>query len=395
MPPTILNGSVRSDQIDQNSLKISMEEYADRLEFAPAVLDTITRKVGKGIESVGRMKHQGRKRTVRAMSDVVGAAGAAGSATLIPVGNAPNFHLDEAVYCPRTEEIFFVNESIGGTATTGSVTVRGFAGSGGITTALVAGDTLLILGEAHAEGEDIPPAFANKEEDYFVYLWQTDETIKLTDIQNAEEQYGLKEIMAQRKDKANEQIKKMALAMYLSKGGREIVSASGPRRHTMTGIFEQLENQVTDASALQGGLTRTTIGTIVRPTTIYGDPASQKVCLVGQNAQASISAMPDQFLRLAPGESKTWGVTVLHLITAFGTLNLTYEPLFSQENGLAGEMLILDTKNVKQLQLRGLPFVMQTNVQAKRDLHNIEDAYTGTRGLLVKLVEKHRRVKGI
>jgi hypothetical protein len=119
------------------------------------------------------------------------------------------------------------------------------------------------------------------------------------------------------------------------------------------------------------------------------------VCLVGQNAQASISAMPDQFLQAASGENKTWGVTVNELITAFGTLNLAYEPLFSQENGLAGEMLVLDTKQVKQLQLSGLPFVMQTNVQAKRDLHNIEDAYTGTRGILIKLAEKHRRVKGI
>lgn len=395
MPPTILQGSTRSDEILQSSLKISMEEYADRLEFAPSVLDTITRKVGGGVESVGRMKHQGRKRTVRAMSDIVGAAGAAVAAISIPVTNAENFHLDEVVYCPRTEEAFFVNETVGGTAAAGHILVRGFAGNGGLSAALVAGDTLLILGEAHAEGEDIPPAFANKEEDYFVYLWQTDETIKLTDIQNAEEQYGMKELMARRADKSNEQIKKMALAMYLSKGGREIVSASGPRRHTMTGIFEQLENQVTDATAIVGGLTRTTLGTIVRPTTIYGQPASQKVCLIGQNAQASISAMPDQFLQIESGDGKTWGVNVTKLITAFGTLNLTFEPLFSQENGLAGEMLILDTKNVKQLQMRGLPFTMQTNVQAKRDLHNIEDAYTGTRGLLLKLAELHRRVKGI
>lgn len=388
----IITGKTRSDLINQESLIISMEDFAARLEEPAAALETLTRKCG-GVKSVGRMKHQWRERRLRSMTDVVTAI-AAKNATSIAVSNPQNFHLNEMIVAPKTGDMFFVDEAVGGTTTAGEVKVRGKAGNGGIGAALAVADILIICGEAHAEGDPIPPAFANKETDLFAYLWQTDETINVTDIQNAEEQYGLKEIMAQRRDKAIEQLKKLALTMYVSVGGRETVSANGARRHTPSGLIEFLADQKTDASAIVGGLTRTTMGNIMR-TTLYGHSSEQKVNILGQNAWAAVSAMADTYLRADSKLAASWGIQVTKLITAFGAMNLTYDEILTDEYGLAGEMFTLDTKHIKQLQLRGLPFVMKTNVQDKKDAHNIIDLYTGTRGLMLELPELHHRTYGI
>jgi len=46
------------------------------------------------------------------------------------------------------------------------------------------------------------------------------------------------------------------------------------------------------------------------------------------------------------------------------------------------------------VQLKGLPLRHITSTQDKRDVHNIEDIYTGTRGIKMKQVELSRRITG-
>lgn len=387
-------GSTRSEQGNQDSKVISMEAFAARLDPDDAVLDVLMRQIGGGIENVGRMETKWRERELAVMSDTVGAAGAAGNATSIPVANAGSYHLDQIIMIPRTGDMVFVDEEVGGTAVSGSVKVRGKAGTGGLTTAVVSGDVLLIGPESHAEGEDVPPSFANDEVTKSTYVFQTDETIKITDISDAEEVYGDSEIVTQRKDKMKEQLKRLCLAYYNSIGGREVASAGGRRRHTMTGLFEYLAGQVTDAGSIAGGITLQTLGAILRPTTIYGHSAAQKVLLAGQNMFEAICAMPLEALRTEPGQSKSWGVTVKTLITPYGDLPVVRDPLLSAEHGMADEAIILQRDTIKQIQLRGQALRHMTNTQNKRDVHNIEDIYTGTRGIKMKQVSLSRRIYG-
>jgi len=387
-------GATRSDQGNQDSKVISMEAFASRLDPTDAVLDVLMRQMNGGIDSVGRMETKWRERELAVMSDTVGGAGASLNATSIPVANPTAYHLDQIIFDVASGDMFCVDETVGGTATAGQVKVRGKSGTGGITTALSAGAVLIIGPEAHAEGEDVPSAFANNEKTKQTYVFQTDETIKITDIENAEEVYGDKEIVAQRKDKMKEGLKRLCLAYYLSVGGREVVSASGPRRHTMTGLFEYLDGQETDASSIPGGLTLQSLGAALRPTTIYGESLAQKVLLAGQNMFEAICAMPLTALRENSGSSKKWGVTVKTLITPYGELPIVHEPLFSEENGMAGESVCLQRDSVKQVQLKGLPLRHITSTQDKRDVHNIEDIYTGTRGIKMKQVELSRRITG-
>jgi len=381
------------DKVLQAQLKIEMEALANRLDPSNAVLDRITRAVGGGVKNVGRMEFKWRDRRLATISDVV-TADAAAAATTIAVANASSYHRDQQIFYAGADDMCYVDEDIGGTANAGQVKVRGKSGTGGLTTALSAGDVLIIGPESHAEGEAIPPAFANVETESAAYVFQFDETIKLSDILMNEEGYGIPEIQAQRKDKMIEQLKRYSLAMYLSIGGREILSA-GVRRHSMTGLNEYLAGYTDDMSGVSGGLTLTTLGNLVRPTTIWGETSAQKAIMVGQNAQAAISAMPATALRATPGSSKDWGVEVNKLHTAFGQLPLAYDPILSQENGLAGEMYVLSTKNIQQVQLKGLPAVFRTNIGNSTDIHNQTDAYTGTRGLRLTLPEQHRRITNI
>lgn len=387
-------GATRSDQGNQDSKVISMQAFAERLDPTDAVLDVLMRQMNGGIESVGRMETKWRERELAVMSDAVTGAGAALAATSIPVANPTAYHRDQIVFDPAGNDQFLVDEDVGGTAVAGHVKVRGKSGTGGITTALSAGAVLLIGPEAHAEGEAVPPAFANDEVTKQTYVFQTDETIQITDITNAEDVYGESEIASQRKDKMKESLKRLCMAYYLSRGGREIVSAGGARRHTMTGLFEYLEGQVTDASALPGGLTIQTLGAALRPTTIYGHSLAQKVLLAGQNMFEAICAMPLTALQANAGASQKWGVTVKTLVTPYGELPIVHEPLFSAENGMADESVCLQRDKIKQIQLKGMPLRHITNTQDKRDVHNIEDIYTGTRGMKMSQVVLSRRITG-
>ncbi len=384
----------RVDQILEGQQIIEMKDYANRLDFTQRVLDTITREIGGGIQNVGRMEFKWRNRRLATIVDTVMADASVG-ATSIQVANPTAFHRDQQVYYAATEDMFYVDEDTGGDTNTGYVKVRGKGGSGGITTALTAGDMLLIGPESHAEAEGIPPAFANVEEEENAFAFQFDETIKLSDILMAEEVYGIPELQQQRKDKFIEQMKRMNIAMYKSIGGRETVSASGARRHAMTGINEYLEGFTDDMSLIPGGLTLTTIGELVRPTTLWNETAEQKCIILGQNAQSGISALPAQALRAQSGSALKWGSKVKMLSTAFGDLNLTYDPLLSEENGMAGEMYVLSTGNIEQVQLRTLPAVFKSNIQNSTDIHNQIDAYTGTRGIRMGLLEQSRRIKNI
>jgi hypothetical protein len=386
--------ATKTTNILAEQFELEMQDIANRLDYGGNQLNTITRTIGGGVENVDRMEFNFRERRLAEISVGITANAAVG-ATTVYVENPGAFHRDVQVYDVDGDDMFYVDEDIGGTANAGQVKVRGKGGSGGITTALTAGELLLVGPESHAEGEDIPPAFANVETNKVGYCFQSDETIKLTDIAMAEGKYGVEEIIQQRRDKAIERLKRINIALYKSRGGREILSAAGARRHAMTGLNEYLEGYTDDASALPGGLTLATIGELVRPTTIFDETAEQKAVLVGQNAQSAVSAMPATAVRAKSGKDIMWGVSVSKLVTAFGTLNLVYDPLLSQENGMQGEMYVLSTKRTKQVQLRNTPIKFMTNVQNSTDIHNQIDVYTGTLGLRMANLENSRRITGI
>jgi len=395
--PEIITGATKVTDTLQSGLVLSMEAVAAELDPQANIFETITRKIG-GVQSVGRLLHSWCEHRMIAMSTTTTAA-AAVNATSIQVA-VPNIGFrDMLVACPATGEVFAMDEDVGGTAVAGAIKVRRkTAATGtGISTAIPNGSVLVFLLESHAEGEDIPPAYATKETEVSTYVQQFDETIKVTDIADKEETYGPGELAKQRRRKYLEHMKRFNLNLYLGSSFREVASAGGLRRHGMAGLEEYLSPTAIDASGIVGGFTMRTFGTWIRPTKQYGASSTSKLGIMGQNAILHISSFPENYVRTVPGEQAKWGVSVKSLHTPFGMVDLVYDQLLTQEHGLADRMYILDESPgcLYQIQLNGMPWVVKQNVQNSNDIHNIQDAMTGTRGFVLKLPELHKMVEGI
>lgn len=390
----IIEAKTRSDSVNQSGLIIDMEAKTTWLEESVNMFESLTRRMRGGTLTATRMEHKFRERRLLPAAVLTTAIAVAG-ATTITVDNPTYFHRDELVYCSETGEAFLMNEDIGGTASATKITVVNISGSGGVTTEIPSGSTLVNLGECHAEGEDIPPAWNVQETDVSTYLSQHDRTNKNTDISIAEESYGAKELAKSRKQFWLEYARARNLMLYMGQQFRETTTATGPRRHGMKGLISWLTPSAVDASVIAGGVTMKTLGLFMRQTKLYSASSPTKVALVGQNAWQTISDYPDGSVQINPGKAQNWGVTLKELNTPFGDLLIGYDPTLSAEYGHADKLAILDPKFVGQLQMQTLPLRLRLNIGNSTDIHNVIDAITGTRGLELKLTELHKWVYGI
>jgi len=404
----VVSGPMRITDLNQEQLVVDMEAQCAWLDQDSYLFETLTRKISgrkakaKGqsgsIMSVSRMEHKFRERRLIALTTTVDTGGASASATSIPVVDATIFHRDHLVYAPATGEMFAMDEDVGGTAVSGEIKVRKLdsATGTGIVNALSAGDILINLGESHAEGEPIPPAYATQEEDKYTYVMQFDRTRESTDIEKNEEHYGPSEISNQRKQFWIEKKRELNMLLYLGQRTRETASAtgdySGSRRHVMQGMREYLTTNAYDASGLTGGLTLEALGSIARPTWQHTSATAVKVMCAGLNAWSDISAWGDSAVRISPGSEQQWGVTFRRLITPFGEIDVGYDLQLRDDHGLAGLSYIIDPAYIYQIQLQGLPLQMLLNRVDPKEVHTERDVITGTRGLVLKLPELHREI---
>jgi hypothetical protein len=393
---------MKVSDLNQSQLVIDMEEHSAKLDQDSYLFETLTRKIsGKKaaargqsgpVMSVSRMEHKFRERRLISLYTTVDTGGAAAGDTSIPVVDSTIFHQDHLIYAPATGELFALDETAGSGA---SITVRKLdsATGTGIVNALSAGDVLINLGESHAEGEPIPPAYATTETDEFTYVMQFDRTRESTDIEKHEEHYGESEITLQRKQFWIEKKRELNMLLYLGQRTRETASAGGARRHVMRGLREYLSSNAYDASGLSvTGLTLETVGNIARPTWQHTSASTVKCMIAGLNAWQDISTWGDSAVRISPGSEQQWGVTFKRLTTPFGELDVGYDLQLRDDHGLAGLSYIIDPAYVYQIQLQGLPLQMLTNRVDPKEIHTERDVITGTRGLVLKLPELHREI---
>lgn len=398
---SVVAGPMKVSDLNQEQLVLDMEAQAAWLDQDSYLFETLTRKISgrkakaKGqsgsVMSVTRMEHKFRERRLIALTTTVDTGGAAAGDTSIPVVDSTIFHQDHLIYAPATGEMFAMDETAGSGA---SITVRKLdsASGTGIVNALSAGDILINLGESHAEGEAIPPAYATTETDEFTYVMQFDRTRESTDIEKNEEHYGPSEISNQRKQFWIEKKRELNMLLYLGQRTRETASAGGARRHVMRGVREYLNSNAYDASSLSAGLTLEALGSIARPTWQHTSATPVKCMIAGLNAWTDISAWGDSAVRISPGSEQKWGVTFRRLTTPFGELDVGYDLQLRDDHGLAGLSYILDPAYIYQIQLQGLPLQMLTNRVDPKEIHTERDVITGTRGLVLKLPELHREI---
>jgi len=381
MPPVILNEKLRSDLVHSQKIPVHMDNYISFEDSSAYRFEAIMRKLGND-QGVNNTKVEFMEMGVYPNKMVCSAIEDAGE-TSIAVDYPAYAHRDNLILNTRTGEIYLMAEDIGGTTNAGFIKVTAHSGSGGIVAATAVNDVLLILPEAHAEGEPVPDGYSMKPEFLSTYIMQSDMSCgPYTDIAEAQGEYGEKQIAINRKLKWIEWKQKKALAFYFGAEQRETTSASGPRRHTMRGLRNWYTTNRIDYSAVTGGVSLSSIGELMRNVTMIGASSDSKLCMAGQNAMVTASALPATAIRTDINTEK-WGWAIKTIVTTFGTLGLLYEPVFSSENGLADVMCVIDTKHTKMLHLNGLKDRMYLDVGSKRDIHNMEDVISGTFGLRV------------
>ena len=302
----------------------------------------------------------------------------ASAGTTIPVDNPQYAHRDQLLFNTRTKEVCLMNEDIGGTGTSGSVTVVNHTGSGSISTAAAADDVLIILPETHAEGEDVPPAFSQKPDFFYTYMMQSDETLKVSDIAKNQKEYGLKQYLSDRKQMWIYRKRGINLSLLVNKPMRETASAS-VRRHSSQGLDYAIQTNRVDCSYVQGVMDLGMVGELMRVTTRQGASSPTKIGIAGQNAMVSLSSIPVSAIETTVSETE-WGKRLTSLRTPFGDLAFDHDRSLSDEFGLGDIFVILDPKCPVRLQYQGLPEQMVMNINGTTDFHNMTDLFTGTWG---------------
>jgi hypothetical protein len=383
---------VRTDQILAIKVPVNMREQIDVLDAERAFFEYLTRqfRAMKGIDSMKYDFMEMRSYPFIMTCDEITAAGD----TEVHVDHPEYAHTDQLIYNTRTKEFYLMNEAIGGVATAGTITVLNQTGSGGITTATAVGDILQIGPEAHAEGEAIPAAYSNKPDARYTYLFQHDKRRANTDIERLSKEYGTPQLILDRKQFWVDEMRALAMLLYTGKQGREVASASGPRRHEMSGIMEQITTNVIDFNKVPGAMTLASVGEMLRLTMAHSASSTTKVGVAGQNAWSGISALPASAIRTTVNET-AWGKKLNTLITPFGTLSIGYDSMLCAQYGMADKFFVLDPSYVERLYLTGAETKLLLNIQASDDIHNQVDAITGTDGIRLGLEELHAYAENI
>jgi len=376
----IQTGAVRIDTIQGFKIPVDMDKDIKFEETGGHRFELMTR-LSRPVDIRGNMKTEWMEHEIYPNVLTVTAAA---SATTIAVDNPGYAHRDQLIQNMRTGEIYLMNEDIGGTAVSGKITVVNHTGSGNITNPCVSGDLLIIHPEAHAEGEAIPPAFTSKPETKFTYIQQSDETVKVTDLAQGNDEYGLKQYKIDMKQKWLTRKRGINLSLLVSAPMREIVSASGPRRHTAEGLRNAITTNKVDLSGPGGSgiIDIPLLGELMRFTTKNTSSSATKVAYAGQNAMASLSTLPVSQILTSVSET-TWGKKLTSVITPFGNLAFDHDRALTDQYGLGDVFIITDPKTLQRLEFRGSPQRMIMNVNGTTDFHNLTNLFTGTWGLKV------------
>ena len=374
---TLHTGATLTNSVAAQKVPVYMDEAMHFEEESAFRFESITRRF-REIETVENMKVEFMEMELypRVM---IGSA--AESATTISVDHPEYAHRNQLIYNTRTHETYLMNEDIGGTSSSGKLTVVNQSGSGSISTATAVGDVYIILPEAHAEGEAVPLAYTNKPNFLYTYLMQSDERLQYSDLAKGQKEYGMKQYLIDRRQKWISYKEGMNLKLMLGGEVRETTSGDG-RRHASRGLRDWIATNKISMADVGGELSLATIGVLMRETKTMGASSDSKIGIAGSNAMVSLSALPISQIDTSVRET-VWGKKITQLLTPFGSISFDYDHTLSDEYGLADNFIIIDPMSIHRLQYTGEAPRMLMNVNNALDIHNFVDVITGTWGLKV------------
>lgn len=389
----VINDAVGTTDVNSLSHPIDMEKQTKLMDPTSYMYLTLMRKLRKSM-GVKQMKHEYRQRRLIPNFTTIKTAQAVGAAS-ITVDDPTRIKTDMLVFLPRTDDLLLVQ---GVTDATGVCTiVKATTGNGTLPHATVVGDKVVILLESHAEGEAVPAAYTTTSTNKFDYVMQSDRAVASTDIEDTVGHYDDRERKRRidLKQAYIEYERDENVLHYVGQTAREIVSASGRRRHCMGGCFEKLVTNKIDLAFAGGILTFETCVQLVGETKKHGQSSAYKIGIWGTNGWNAISGWPKDSLRRNNVLEKKWGWRVNLLVTGYGDMNVLFDPVLSLERGLEDRAVILDPKMPQHLHLRNKRVKIYKNKGARADIHNTTDVISGTFGQKLEWEELGAQIEGI
>lgn len=388
---TVIDGASRSDNIQSGGLPLDMELETTLLDPDAYPFEMLTRTINAKVPTE-QMLHQYRERRPIPSFCKVTTAAAAGATTIV-VDDYTRIKINYFIFNPVAKEMLLATAL---PASSNVTVVGGSAGTGGIANAIAANTTLIVLGESHAEGDEVPEASSNDSVMKFNYVMQKDKRVQVTDIEEAISHYDTSEKRKQDQRLAWIEYKiQQNLLYYIGIGNRESASSGSGRRHCCSGIIERLTENPIDLSPLPGNsFTLAMLTNCMSKLSPHSSAGRKKIGIFGVNAWNSMSQWPVGSLRVTPDATK-WGIRLNTVFTGFGDLDVVYDNVLNANYGLDDRFFILDMKYIRQLYLRGLGVKMYEKIPNLSGIHQTVDAISGTFGLQVKLEELHLQGWGV
>ena len=402
MKPTVISGTVFSQLANSDDRPVDMDPHLYLLDGdLDSTFEIIVRKIG-GKKAKNQMYYQSRRREIEPCKINVTTAAAAGASQIV-VDDYTYVHRNNLIYVPATDELLMFSTAVG-TATSGTLDIVSLShttpGTAALVEAIPANTEVLVLGEAHEEGVNIPEASTTKSTTMFDYIQQKDKrAAHLTDVEMNSLTYdeANDERTLQNKLATIAYMRDMALLFYVNKPARDVTSTTASaRRQTFGGLMYKIQTNRFNMGDPVQAWTPAAVGAVLRLTTNHGQGMRSKVLLVGQNAAIAMSAWPKDNIRDTLDGAKKWGVPrITTVMTTWGDIPVTQEPLLTEEYGLADRAFIIDPSDLNEVFMRNMGLTLIKKVPDLSTTHVIVDAITSTFGLEGRLEELHAQWSGI
>lgn len=392
---TVRDGALLTSTVNSDGIPIDMEKDTKLLLPNHYTTRAMIRKFGQTIVATS-MEHKYRERRPIPNWTTIAVADAAGQAH-IEVADYTRIQDDHILWVVRDGVIIMqlLVQDTSIDATISVVNFTGTTGSGTIPYETVVGDVVVIGPEAHAEGEAVPDPYTNISITKTDYLMQIDRAVKKTDIEAAQGHYDQREknLAMDLKMAWVEENAKLNLALYFATETKESTSASR-NRYAFHGLFNRLTENIEDYSGVGSGLTVSGFQEVIRKVIDEGPAGGNPVFVAGVNCNNHISTWADGAIRVTPGDTK-WGFMVRTILTQYGPVQVVYDNVLNAKYGVADRGVILESSKVRQMHLAGLKMRLFANITAKRDIHNMEHAISGTWGIQASALECFAQIKGV
>ncbi|MBL0710127.1 MAG: DUF5309 family protein [Colwellia sp.] len=233
-------------------------------------------------------------------------------------------------------------------------------------------DGLFIVGNVNAENSgarNVNTTRTTKETNY-TQIFKTSMTVSGTE--NAASLHGGKDLPYQRAKIGTQHALEIERAFWLSEKKED--TTGHPKRST-GGILEWILSSGAYTQDAGGTLTVSEFSTFLREGFTYG--STNKYFFCGGLVLQAINEFARGQIVMKP-MAKSYGMQIGTYVTAFGTINLVHNPLFT--GAYAGAGFLLDMSCFKYRFMNGRDTTLSTNIQAP-DVDGIIDQYLTEAGL--------------